>query len=83
MMGGLFAKLKRRNPEGRDVREDGQHLARSKASKGKPHERNRDGTGPEGCEGSKAPRGCETLRAQQPAGWVPAGFRWLLATERR
>ena len=31
----------------------------------KPHEWYRDGTSPEGHEGSKASRGCETLRAQQ------------------
>jgi len=30
-----------------------------------PHERNRDGISPEGHEGSKASRGCETLRAQR------------------
>jgi hypothetical protein len=30
-----------------------------------PHERNRDGTSPGGHEGSKASRGCETLRTQR------------------
>jgi hypothetical protein len=42
----------------------------SKAPKGEPHERDWDETSPAGCGGSKASRGCETLRAQ------PNRMRW-------
>jgi hypothetical protein len=44
----------------------------SKASKGKPHEWHRDEISSAGRGGSKASRGCETLRAKQNRmGWVP------------
>jgi hypothetical protein len=42
---------------------------RSKASKGEPHERDRDGISSAGLGGSKAARGCETLRSQRLAIW--------------
>jgi hypothetical protein len=56
------ARLARRSP-------------RSKAPKGEPQTRDRDGTSPAGLGGSKASRGCETLRAQpfEPCGVGAAG----------
>jgi len=48
-----------RGPHGRS--------SRSKASKGEPQTRDRDGTSPAGLGGSNASRGCETLRAQPSA----------------
>jgi hypothetical protein len=38
--------------------------SRDQGPEGKPQERDRDETGPAGCGGSKASRGCETLGAQ-------------------
>jgi hypothetical protein len=57
---------------------------RSKASKGEPQTRDRDGISPAGLGGSNASRGCETLRAQplcsdfgrgttSSAAWEPRG----------
>jgi hypothetical protein len=58
--------------------------SRSKASKGEPQTRDRDGISPAGLGGSNASRGCETLRAQPTcsdfgrgtssrAAWEPRG----------
>jgi hypothetical protein len=66
--------------EGDGAREGVRHHGRMKASKGQPHGRDRDETSPAGRGGSKASRGCETLRAQRnQRRWVCVGGMWLPA----
>ena len=55
-------------PEGSGVREGVRHHGGSQCLEGKPQERDRDETSSAGRAGSKASRGCETLRAQ-PDRW--------------
>lgn len=51
--------------EGHGARESVRRSGGRKASKGEPHERNRDETSSEGREGSKASKGSETPRTQR------------------
>jgi hypothetical protein len=59
----------RRSKERTALRED-QNL------EGKPQERDRDGISPADCSGSKASRGCETLRTQRNQ-WFGNHWRYV------
>jgi len=75
-LGSSRARLKprgTRRPRGRTA------PRRERGPEGKPQERDRDETSPAGRAGSKASRGCETLRAQ-PDRWVGScRIVWLRA----
>jgi len=58
-------RLRRIQPrEGHGARKSVRRFGGTKASKGEPHERIRDGISPAGREGSKASKGCESPRTQ-------------------
>jgi len=74
---GRFCRVSQRQ-EGSGARKGVRRCGGSKTSKGEPQGRERDEIGPTGQGGSKASRGCETLRAQQNrVVWEPPG-KWLL-----
>jgi hypothetical protein len=66
------SRTQRKPQEGHGVREGIRRSRRSKASKGEPQEWNRDEISPGDHMGSKAARGCETLRSQHNRvhGWI-------------